>query len=252
MKVLRLFTRAVAVLFWTLFVHIFVYRFKQIFRGRNRVPEAVALWGRGLAKIMGIRIHARNKRSKKHGTLIVANHMGFLDIPVMSTFFPAVYVIKEEVSKPFYFGPALVKQGHVFVNRDDKKSGKRSLINLMKILKEDDPIIVFPEGRAWPKQERLPFKPAAFAAAKRYNRLVEVAVIDYLPDRKQLEWDTSKSTLVQLADLFGRHHIDVSIEFFPPERVEGEPEEYARKWHDIIEKRLADYDAEKKNGDYTS
>ena len=162
---------------------------------------------------------------------------------IMSTFFPAVYVIKDEARKPFYFGSALVKQGHVFVDRNDKKSGTRSLINLMKVMKDNDRIIVFPEGRAWPKKERLPFKPAAFAAARKYDKLVEGVVIDYLPNRKELEWDVTQSTLKQLARLFGRRRIDISVEFFPAEKVDGTPEEYAQMWHDRVEERFASYDA---------
>lgn len=194
---------------------------------------------------MGIRIHQLNERTEPMGDLIVANHMGFLDIPVMSSFYPAIYVIKEEARKPFYFGEALAKGGHIFVNRDDKKSGTRTLINLLKVLKEKDRIIVFPEGRAWPKKERLPFKSAAFAAAKKYDKLVEGVVIDYLPSRKELEWDVTQSTLKQLAKLFGKRRIDISVEFFPAEKVEGTPDDYAQKWHDRVEERLAAYDAEK-------
>jgi len=245
MGIIRLFFRAILILFWTLFAHIFIVRTTQILYKKKRVLNGVAIWGKGLSWIMGIRIHQLNKRTGPMGDLIVANHMGFLDIPVMSTFFPAVYILKEEASKPFYFGPALVKQGHVFVDRNDKKSGRRSLINLMKVLKEGDRIIVFPEGRAWPKKERLPFKPAAFAAAKKYDKLVEGVVIDYLPNRKELEWDVTQSTLKQLAKLFGKRRIDISVEFFPAEKVESPPEEYAQMWHDRVEERLAAYDAEK-------
>ncbi|MCK5808977.1 1-acyl-sn-glycerol-3-phosphate acyltransferase [bacterium] len=245
MGIIRLFFRAILILGWTLFAHIFIVRTVQIFFKKKRVLSAISIWGKGLAWIMGIRIHQLNERSGPMGDLVVANHMGFLDIPVMSTFFPAVYIIKEEASKPFYFGSALVKQGHVFVNRNDKKSGTRSLINLMKILKEGDRIIVFPEGRAWPKKERLPFKPAAFAAAKKYDKLVEGVVIDYLPDRKELEWDVTQSTVKQLAKLFGKRRIDISVEFFPSEKVESTPDEYAQMWHDRVEQRFASYDAEK-------
>lgn len=49
----------------------------------------------------------------------------------------------------------------------------------------------------------------------------------------------------QMIELFGRARSDVSVEFFPAEYVEGDPEEYAQKWHDIIEERLAQYDKER-------
>lgn len=239
-KYLRLLYRAPLALIWTLFVHYLGVRLPRLLGRKRRCTGAIGLWGRGLAAIMGIRIHRRNTRGDwPMGDLVVANHMGFLDIPVLLTFFPAVFVIKIEMRRVLYFGGALAHQGHLFVDRADKTSTRVAQEELRRVLAQGDRIIVFPEGRASPGEKRLPFKQGSFAAAKEEGRRVELCVIDYLPDRRMLRWDVNRPTGPQLIDLLGRGRTDVSVEFFPSELVEGDPLEFADRLHDVAEQRLS-------------
>jgi 1-acyl-sn-glycerol-3-phosphate acyltransferase len=230
--------RAIVVLVATLFIHWFLIRLPQIVgRNKKRHPEAIGLWGKMLAFMMGVHVHRRNERSWPMGDLIVSNHMGFLDVPVLLSIFPAVFVIKIEMRRVFYFGKALENQGHLFVDRADKKSMRRTGVDLLRVLRDGDRIIVFPEGRASPGAARLPFKPGSLTAAKRVGKAVELCALDYLPDRRQLQWDVNRSTFVQLVDLFGRWRTDIAVEFFPSEPV-GDPEEMAARYHDLVQGRL--------------
>ncbi|MCP4605618.1 MAG: 1-acyl-sn-glycerol-3-phosphate acyltransferase [Proteobacteria bacterium] len=178
------------------------------------------------------------------GDIIVANHMGFLDIPALLSFFPAVFIIKMEMRRVFFFGKALEHEGHVFVDRESMKSRNKARDGLINVLKDDDRIIVFPEGRASPGAERLPFKPFSFAAAQHQGKLVEACVIDYLPDRKMLEWDINRGMFPQLVDLFGRRRTEISIEFFPAEKIEDYMES-SKRYHDLMQGRLEAYDKER-------
>jgi 1-acyl-sn-glycerol-3-phosphate acyltransferase len=111
-------------------------------------------------------------------------------------------------------------------------------VELLKVLRDGDRIIVFPEGRASPGAERLPFKTGSFAAAKRAGETVELCVLDYLPDRRQLEWDVNRGTFAQLVELFGRWRTHISVEFFPSEVVD-DPEQMAVRYRDLVQGRLA-------------
>jgi 1-acyl-sn-glycerol-3-phosphate acyltransferase len=237
-KIPLVVVRGVIVLLLTLLIHWFLIRLPQItHRHKKRYVEPIGLWGKMLAFMMGVRVHRRNERSWPMGDLIVSNHMGFLDVPTLLSIFPAVFVIKIEMRRVFYFGKALENQGHLFVDRADKTSMRRTGVDLLKVLHDGDRIIVFPEGRASPGAERLPFKPGSFAAAKRAGKTVELCVLDYLPDRRQVEWDVNRSTFVQLVELFGRWRTDIAVEFFPPEAVD-EPDQMAARYHDLVQGRL--------------
>ena len=247
---LRLSYRIPLALAWTLLLH-WSIRVRQIFRPGRRYTGTIGLWGAGLARIMGVVLHRRNERSGPMGDLIISNHMGFLDVPVLLSVFPSVFMIKMSMRKVFYFGKALEDQGHVFVARADKSSRGQAREGLLKVLQDGDRIIVFPEGRASPGVERLPFKPFSFKAAASTGSRVEACVIDYLPDRGMLKWDINRPMRPQLVELFGRRRTDISIEFFPTELIEGDPAEAAERYHGLIQGRLEHYDAEKEGAAVT-
>lgn len=244
-KFVRLTFRVIAILLWTLFVHNFFVDIPRLFSNRKRWPYPVHLWAKGLAWLMGIKIHRKNEMPFPMGDVVISNHMGFLDVPIMASIFPAVFMIKAEAKNVFYFGGALSRHGHFFVDREDKTSLRKAAAALLKFSNDFCRIIIFPEGKATSGAERLPFKPGAFAMAKKLDKTVQPCVIDYLPDRQLHKWDVTKKTIPQLMELFGKRRIDVSIEFFPCEKVEGDIKDYAKKWHDIMEKRLKQNDSER-------
>jgi 1-acyl-sn-glycerol-3-phosphate acyltransferase len=251
MNLIRVAFRVPVALIWTEVLHAWI-RFRQIFiRGRWRKhcgQDVIGPWGAGLAWIMGIRIHKLNERDWPMGDVIVSNHMGFLDVPVLLSVFPSVFIIKMEMRKVPHFGKALENQGHVFVERGSEASRRSAREGVRRVLANGDRIIVFPEGYQSPGAERRPFKPFCFFEAAGQKKRVEACVIDYLPDRKVLEWEREKPFLPQLVRLLGRKRIDVSLEFLPSEIVE-DPEEAAQRYHDIIEGKLKGYDRERAKAD---
>jgi 1-acyl-sn-glycerol-3-phosphate acyltransferase len=234
-------------LLWTLSVHYFLIRIPQLFRKNKRCLKALSLWGKGFAWIMGVRIHKKNKMPLPMGDLIISNHMGFLDIPIMLASFPAVFVIKVELGRIPFFGKCLHDQGHIFVVREDSTSRSSAGKEIMKVLKAGDRIIVFPEGRGNPCAERLPFAPGSLAVAERLEKQVQACIIDYLPDRRLLEWDVSRPIFPQLVDLFGRFRIHVSVEYLPASLVSNAKED-ASNYRQIIEDRLKDHDRLRESG----
>jgi 1-acyl-sn-glycerol-3-phosphate acyltransferase len=241
----RAAVRAPTGLAWTMFLHHGFIRSRQYIRGPFRAMGVIGFWGKGLAKIMGVRFHEVNRREGPMGDVIIANHMGFLDIPVLLTYFPAVFIIKMEMRRVPYFGKALAHQGHVFVERGNKASARDATAGLVKVLEDGDRIIVFPEGGASPGAERKPFKVRSFAEAQRLGKRVELCVLDYVPDRSALAWDVKRGMIAQIIEIIGRHHTDVSVEFFPAEYVEGDPEAFAQRYREIAQGRLEQHDRER-------
>jgi 1-acyl-sn-glycerol-3-phosphate acyltransferase len=192
-NLLRVFYRAVLILLWTLVMQNLFIDVPRLFSKKRRFPYTVHIWGKGLAWLMGINVHRRNDLPQPMGEVIISNHLGFLDVPVMSSVFPAVYMIKAEAKKPFYFGPALTRGMDTFLLiREDSSSMRKAAKDLLKFSKDFCRIIIFPEGKASPDAARLPFKPGAFAMAKKLDKTVQPCVIDYLPDRSVHMWDTKK------------------------------------------------------------
>lgn len=249
-EIARVALRAPTAIVWTLFIH-WLGRLRQlVFRGPwlgRSYMDLIGTWGAGLAWIMGVRLVKRNERSGPMGDLIIANHMGFLDIPVLLCTYPAVFIMTMQYRRFFYLGKALARQGHVFVERRNASSRQQAREGVRNVLERQERIIVFPEGRSSPDAERLPFKPFCFHEVASQGKRLEACVIDYLPDRSMLKWDNTQPILPQVIKLLGRRRTQVSVEFIPSEVI-IDPEEAVQRYHDLIEERLTSYDAERNQG----
>lgn len=210
---------------------------------KNRPTDAVGLWGRWLCRIMGIRVHFLNQRKGPPGAILVANHMGFLDIPVLLSIFPAVFIIKSELLQIPVAGRALRQEGHIFVDRASADSRRRAGEELGEALRIGDPVIVFPEGRGTAGAKRLPFKPLSFILAAELQKPIEVVLLDYLPDRAAAAWDSSKPMFPQFAALLGKRNHHVGVEFLASYIPEN-PRADAERFREEIERRLTEYTGE--------
>jgi len=244
---IRVLYRAPLALLWTLFIHYFFIRTQQIFKPKKRCLKMLSIWGAGFAWIMGVRIHKINRIPEPMGDLVISNHMGFIDIPILLASFPAVFVIKVELGKAPFFGKCLYDQQHIFVERENKASKNRAGKEIMKALKQGARVIVFPEGQGNPVAKRLPYSPGSLAVAQRLGKTVQPVIIDYLPDRSALEWDIHRKVLPQVIELFGRFRTHVSIEYLPATSVTDARAD-AEKFHDIAEARLREHDAARQTG----
>ena len=145
MTILRVLWRAPLALVWTLLSH-WSHRLRGFLFPRtwgvSYGNDIIGGWGRGLAWIMGVRIVERNERTGPLGDVIICNHMGFLDVPVILSFFPAVFIIKGEMKKAPYFGKALAKHGHVFVERSSTTGRRSAREGVERVLYRDERLIV--------------------------------------------------------------------------------------------------------------
>ncbi len=242
----RVSYRAPIALFATLFYY---YRIRiRAFLGyggwdKKKGTDLIGRWGKALCRIMGIKVIAPPHEGPM-GDLVIANHMGFLDVPVLLSVFPALFLIKAEMRKVFYFGPALEKMGHLFVERQSADSRHSAREKVSATMAAGERLIIFPEGGASPGAERQPFKPFSLIEAARQHKLVEGVVIDYLPDRAQLKWDVKRKMFPQLVELFGRKKTLISLEFIAPRYLE-DGAAAAISYHDEIEAALKRHDAER-------
>ena len=127
-------------------------------------PEKLAgLWSRGLLRILGIRWRVRGHAPITHG-VIVANHVSWLDIPLIVASMPTRFVSKSEVRHWPVAGWLADAAGTFYLRRG--QGGSRLLLNrLIPFLRQGGNVAFFPEGTTSSGPETLPFHPRLFAAA---------------------------------------------------------------------------------------
>ncbi len=118
-----------------------------------------------LCWVLGFRTIVTGNLPKGGQCLIVANHVSWIDIVVLSCVAPLSFVAKREVATWPLFGWLAKLQRTVFVDRERRHSTKHSRSALEQRLSQGDRIVLFPEGTSHDGASLLPFKSSFFAAA---------------------------------------------------------------------------------------
>jgi len=123
----------------------------------------------------------------KHG-LVVANHLSYLDIVILSAAMPCFFVAKTEVGAWFYFGEAARAGGTLFIDRSRRASAEKVAAEISERLKLRVPVLFFPEGTST-DGTMLKFHSSLFEPAIRGGAPVTAVAIKYVleggrPERK--------------------------------------------------------------------
>ncbi len=103
-------------------------------------------WSRLLLGIFGLSISIHG-RLPDHPVFIVANHVSWLDIPVIHSFTQAGFVGKKEIKYWPILGWLAMLGDTIFIQRGNQNSRKQVLESLKKRLSQGRSVAVFPEGR---------------------------------------------------------------------------------------------------------
>ena len=97
-------------------------------------------------------------------TLLISNHVSWLDILVIGGATGCAFVSKDELGHPFMHWLA-DQNATVYVKRAHRKGAKDQAIAIAAALEGDQPVALFPEGTTSPGTRLLPFRPTLLEAA---------------------------------------------------------------------------------------
>lgn len=90
--------------------------------------------------------------------LLVSNHLSYVDIPLLGSFNPAIFVSKAEVKRWPVFGWFAALGGTVFVQRERRGEVGQIADQIRQLLREGYLVVLFPEGTSSGGDTVLPFK----------------------------------------------------------------------------------------------
>jgi 1-acyl-sn-glycerol-3-phosphate acyltransferase len=197
---------------------------------RRRIP---LLFHRTVCALLGVRVREVGARMREHPLLIVANHSSWLDISVITSVAPVVFVAKQEVAGWPVFGLLAKLQRTVFVDRARRHKTRDVNAEIARRLAEGDPVVLFGEGTSSDGNRVLPFRSAligsardALAEAEHTGRVwIQPLSLAYthlrgLPlsrrDRPRVAWYGHMSMAPHLAGLVRRGGVDVAVMWGEP------------------------------------
>jgi 1-acyl-sn-glycerol-3-phosphate acyltransferase len=135
--------------------------FTLLLRHAGRPPQSArSRWlqwcSRRTLRIFSVRCTATGPRPATG--LLVCNHLSYLDILVLVSLTPAVFVSKAEVKHWPVFGWFARLAGTLFVDRTRRSDVTRMNAAIDQALAAGNVLVLFPEGTSWNGSEVLPFK----------------------------------------------------------------------------------------------
>ncbi|WP_335937408.1 lysophospholipid acyltransferase family protein [Streptomyces sp. PTD5-9] len=153
--------------------------------GAVRRERLIRRWSLGVVRAFGVRVRITGAPPPpaatpgETGTLVVANHVSWLDVPLVAAVLPGRMLAKSEIADWPLLGPLAAAGGTLFVERDRLRALPRTVREIAGALREGARVVAFPEGTTWCGRGGGRFGPAVFQAAIDTNAEVRPVRIRY-------------------------------------------------------------------------
>jgi 1-acyl-sn-glycerol-3-phosphate acyltransferase len=118
--------------------------------------------------LFGVRVHVKH-RERLHktgsGRLIVSNHLSYIDVLVIASLVPSVFITSVELKNTALLGTLARLSGSIFVERRRPSGLKREIEDIALALGQGLPVVLFPEGTTSNGDRVRQFKNSLFDAA---------------------------------------------------------------------------------------
>lgn len=129
-----------------------------------RRQQRVGWWSRRMLHMLGITLASRGT-PRGGATLLVANHVSWLDILAINAVQPARFVSKADVRGWPLIGWLVACGGTLFIERERKRDALRVVHQVAEALQQGQVVAVFPEGTTSEGHDLLPFHANLLQAA---------------------------------------------------------------------------------------
>lgn len=194
------------------------------------LPERQAIWlqtaCRAVTAALNIRCVTEGQPPARG--LIVANHLSYLDVVILSGIMPCFFVAKAEVCRWPFFGWAARAGGTLFLDRASLASANQVAAQMSARLEHPIPALLFPEGTSTDGSQVLRFHSRLIQPATLMGAPIAAAAIRYkikdgpAPEKPEREvcWYGDAGFLAHLWKVLGMRRCEAIVRF-------GEPRVYA-------------------------
>lgn len=158
--------------------------------------------------------------------LVVANHLSYLDIVIISAVMPCFFVAKMEIGSWPFFGKAARTGGTIFLDRSSLASAMKVAEVMTERLNLPVPVLLFPEGTSTDGAQVLRFHSRLIDPATSVGAPITTAALRYEieggVEERELCWYDDASFITHLWKVLGVKGFSAQLRF-------GEPQIYPHR-----------------------
>jgi 1-acyl-sn-glycerol-3-phosphate acyltransferase len=169
---------------WTAFFYVLLALWVPVlrvlrFRETRWFATFFRAWGRGAARILGMRIEVKGQ-APEAPFLLVSNHLSYVDVAVLASQVGGVFVARGDAARWPVAGAMCRASDTIFVDRERRADVAQALRQMETALGRGQGVVLFPEGTSSAGATVLPFRPSLLAAAARNRLPVSFASLTYV------------------------------------------------------------------------
>ncbi|RYZ81632.1 MAG: 1-acyl-sn-glycerol-3-phosphate acyltransferase [Proteobacteria bacterium] len=178
-----------------------------------------------MVKALDITIITKGAPVADSNFLYVGNHMGFVDIFVVSSLFPALFITSQEMRETPLLGTLCEMAGCIFVERRRRSQIMSELGSVTDALKDGHNVVLYPEATSSDGVVVLPFKKTLMTSASHAARPIQPGVINFrqidgkefsLKNRDHVCWYGDISFVQAMWGTMTTRSIVAEVEFLQP------------------------------------
>ena len=125
----------------------------------------VQVWSQQLLALAGVHLRVVGQPPLTGPVMLVANHISWLDIPVMHAARHCRFVSKSDVKGWPLIGTLATAAGTLYIERSSRRDALRMVRSMQEALERGEVLAVFPEGTTGDGRAMLPFHANLIQAA---------------------------------------------------------------------------------------
>ncbi|MGE5172395.1 MAG: lysophospholipid acyltransferase family protein [Betaproteobacteria bacterium] len=168
-----------------------------------------SFFSRLMLRLLGIRVHVEHRErlhEARQGRLIVANHVSYVDVLVLASLVPSVFITSVELGSTLFLGMLARLSGCLFVERRKVSGLKNEIAMITRMLSDGFRVILFPESTTSNGDRVQPFKNSLFDAAVATGTAVLPICLRYTKINDKAPADGEKDAVFYYGEMtFFRH-----------------------------------------------
>ena len=180
-------------------------------------------------KVMGVKVNFTGDLSHGENSLVVSNHLSYLDILVIASNTPSCFVTSMEIKETPFLGQVTTMGGCLFVERRCKKNIAKEIEELTEGLKYGLNVVIFPEATSTNGESVLRFRRPLYNASIFAKKTVKPVCLNYkkvngrtltIKNRDLVFWYDDMPFFSHFVGLMNSSPIEVELKALPPIEIE--------------------------------
>ena len=224
---------------WIVVTGVLDFLFHLGFGGKNsRTRRAVFLQRHCRRALKMFRLQPQVDGTVPTRGLLISNHLSYLDILLISSITPAVFVSKRDVKYWPVFGQFASMAGTVYVDRERRTQVGDVNDEIQQALDAGALVVLFPEGTSSGGESVLPFKSALLQPAAGQKHPISVGCIRYAIDdgdaADEVCYWGDDTFFPHMLNLMGKQQVRATVRFASVRSMTEDRKELARQLRDEV------------------